>query len=131
MRIKPGVRLRGIRTELLTGLLVCQETFREHGVRMTLTSINDSKHSRGSLHFQGAAGDASTKDTYIGDGGRTDTSLRESTRLGGKLAAELAVDLGKSLATDGQQGEFDVVYHPPRPDDDYPGGMHIEYQPKS
>ena len=57
MKIKPGVRIQGARPELVIGLMVAQEVFLEHGSALTVTSIIDGAHTRGSIHYSGNAAD--------------------------------------------------------------------------
>jgi hypothetical protein len=65
----PTVRFTGIRPELIMGLLVLEDIFetvyKEHGltpVDFILTSVNDSQHMVGSLHYKGAAADVRNRD---------------------------------------------------------------------
>lgn len=60
MILKAGVRLRGARPELIVALIVASEVYREHGRSFTVTSVCDSSHSRGSLHYKGMAFDCRT-----------------------------------------------------------------------
>lgn len=62
MELKPGVSLAGMRPELLLGIIVSQEVFRDYGFPLTITSVTDSHHSPGSLHYLGVAADFRTRD---------------------------------------------------------------------
>jgi len=62
MRIKPGVRIAGLRPEMILCLHICDEVYKTYGYLMTITSAVDSKHGSGSLHFVGAAVDLRTRD---------------------------------------------------------------------
>jgi|TARA_Y100000310_G_scaffold291014_2_gene318622 hypothetical protein len=66
MRIAEGlnepVRIQGIRPELLLGLIICDAIFMEYGHEVEITSVIDGKHSRGSLHYAGAAADIRSRD---------------------------------------------------------------------
>lgn len=57
MRIKPGVRLAGMRPEMVIGLMVCDTVYHEWGREMVLTSGTDGIHKSGSLHYQGRGSD--------------------------------------------------------------------------
>lgn len=57
MRFKQGVRIIGLRPELLAGLLVCESVYNKHDIPFLITSVTDSTHSRGSLHYVGFAAD--------------------------------------------------------------------------
>ncbi len=60
IRLKPGVRLRGIRAEMVMGHTIVASVFDDHGQDCVVTSANDSKHGRNSLHFSGSALDYRT-----------------------------------------------------------------------
>lgn len=55
--IKPGASIRGIRSEILLGLMVVHSVFEEHGIDMTLTEGEGGTHGNGSLHYVGLAVD--------------------------------------------------------------------------
>jgi ribosomal protein S18 acetylase RimI-like enzyme len=57
MTLKPGVRLLGIKPEAAVALMVAQSIYHRHEVEMTVTSVVDGKHSRGSIHYAGFAFD--------------------------------------------------------------------------
>ncbi|MEQ8504574.1 MAG: hypothetical protein RIB80_04560 [Rhodospirillales bacterium] len=62
LALKPGVRIHGIRPETHIGITICWSVFQSLGLDMTVTSVTEGKHSRGSLHYQGAAFDLRTRD---------------------------------------------------------------------
>ena len=55
------VRVRGLRPEVLFGLLVVKSVLSEHGYDTVITSGVDSKHGYGSLHYSGGAVDIRSK----------------------------------------------------------------------
>ena len=56
--LKPGVRVFGLRPELLLAIQVAHSVFLDNAERgMRITSIIDGKHSVGSLHYAGLAVD--------------------------------------------------------------------------
>lgn len=58
MKFKKDVDPTGIRPELMVALFICDSVYREvEGIDLVVTSLNDGKHSFGSLHFSGAAAD--------------------------------------------------------------------------
>jgi hypothetical protein len=61
-KLKPGVRLTGIRPEILVALMAAEHAYNRAGHELVVTSCVDSKHSRGSLHYSGAAVDLRTRD---------------------------------------------------------------------
>lgn len=57
MKFKEGVNPFGIKTELLTALVIADGLWAKHGQALVVTSLNDSVHSKTSLHFSGCAAD--------------------------------------------------------------------------
>lgn len=57
-----GVNPKDITPETLDGLLKCCAVYIHRGQNFTVTSLNDSKHMRGSLHYKGRAFDLRTRD---------------------------------------------------------------------
>jgi len=51
----------GCKPELLVALIVAEGCYDEISVNMVVTSMNDSKHKDGSLHYDGYAADLRTK----------------------------------------------------------------------
>jgi len=50
MKLKPGVRLKGLVPQMVLGARVVECVYEEFGAPCVLTSGNDSKHGEGSLH---------------------------------------------------------------------------------
>ncbi len=99
LHLKDGVRLHGLRPEMLVGLQVVHSIFDKHGKTCVVTSANDSAHSRGSLHYQGWALDFRTR--HLSDQSEKD-----------RLAASVKKALG---------GDFDVVLESTH--------LHVEWDP--
>lgn len=57
MQLKQGVRLNGIKPELLVALLAANGIYTEAGYQMIVTSVTEGKHSRASKHYTGCAFD--------------------------------------------------------------------------
>ena len=63
MRIKPGVRVGNMCPGILLAINVAESVRREiDGKEVTITSLCEGKHSRGSLHYDGKAVDIRTRD---------------------------------------------------------------------
>ena len=64
MNFKKGVKINGIRAEIVIALMIAQETVRTYNVhyRLTVTSVTDGQHGNGSLHYVGAAADLRIND---------------------------------------------------------------------
>ena len=101
MKLKRGVKAIGLRPELLLGLMVADAVWSSNGQDMVITSLNDSDHSRTSLHHSGQGGDLRIR--YFDD----------SVKM--KVADELRDALGNSP-------DYDVVLEADH--------IHLEYQPK-
>lgn len=104
MKFKAGVRVRGIRCELLTGLLVLDAAYRRNGVEMTVTSVTDGTHSLASLHYAGQAADIRTNDV--------DDAVVDAIAL--QARRDLPLDFDLLLEARGTPNEH----------------LHLEYQPK-
>ncbi len=100
IKLKPGVSLKGLKTEMHVGLGIVNSVYQEMGYHTIVTSCNDGKHSRGSLHYVGLAIDFRTR--HMKDQAEKD-----------KLTDQAAEALGQ---------EFDAVL-----ESDH---LHVEYQPK-
>ena len=61
IKLKHGVKLRGIRPEMVLGHGIVASVFAGYDLDCIVTSANDSKHGRGSLHFDGSALDYRTR----------------------------------------------------------------------
>ncbi len=101
IKLKSGVSLKGLKPEMLAGLLIVNSVYSEMGYHTIVTSCNDGKHSRGSLHYVGLAVDTRTRNI-------------PTAEQKDKLKDDVAEALG---------WEFDVVL-----ESDH---LHVEYQPKT
>lgn len=59
--IKSGVRIEGIRAELILGLLLISEVFRKYKVELIITEVTGGQHMVNSLHYTGMAADIRSK----------------------------------------------------------------------
>lgn len=57
LRIKDGVSLEKLRPEIVVGLMVAASIYDSVAKDCTITSVNDSTHMAGSLHYEGLAVD--------------------------------------------------------------------------
>ena len=57
MQLKPGVRLLGIRPEVVLGLIAAQEVWRKQSTELVVTACIDGVHKRASEHYSGCAVD--------------------------------------------------------------------------
>lgn len=55
----------GMTAELLFGLIIADQVWKENGKELVVTSLNDGKHSVTSLHYSGNAADLRTR--YFSD----------------------------------------------------------------
>lgn len=63
IKIKPGVRLTGLRPEVLLGVQAADSVYAKYGLDCVITSAVDGIHSKGSLHYTGQAVDLRTRDS--------------------------------------------------------------------
>lgn len=59
--IKAGVRIEGLRPEIVLAIVLVQPLFFERGIPLVITSVVDGKHSKGSRHYVGLAVDLRSK----------------------------------------------------------------------
>lgn len=55
MQLKPGVSLLGMQPQLVLACMVANQIYMAQSAEMVITSVTDSKHGTGSLHYQGQA----------------------------------------------------------------------------
>ncbi|KUO61684.1 hypothetical protein APF79_03520 [bacterium BRH_c32] len=100
MELKETIKLNGIRAELLVGIIVAERVYEDFGYGMVITSITDSRHAPGSLHYAGGAVDLRTRD------------IKDAAMI-----KKITETIRKRLTKD-----YDVVMEKDH--------IHIEYQPK-
>lgn len=61
MELKEGVRLNGLRPEMLLGIFIVQRAYSRLCTTCVITSITDGAHSDASLHYSGCAVDFRTR----------------------------------------------------------------------
>jgi hypothetical protein len=67
LSLKPGVRITGMRPEILLAAVAAMEVYKAAGHDLTITACVDGKHTTCSLHYAGAAIDLRTRDVPAGD----------------------------------------------------------------
>lgn len=61
MKMKKGVKLGGVKPEIVTAYMLVDAVYASMGLTCTLTSCTEGKHSDNSLHYTGYAGDFRTR----------------------------------------------------------------------
>ena len=105
MKFKTGVNPHGATNELMFGLIIANDVYAAHGVNMTITSLNDGRHSRKSKHGRGDAGDLRTHDLP------ENISPRD-------VAGEIAENVGP---------QYDVILEGEGTSNEH---IHLEYDPR-
>ena len=62
MRLKPGVKLKGLSPQAVLIALIVDRAYADYNHETTITSANEGNHMEGSSHFKGEALDFRTKD---------------------------------------------------------------------
>lgn len=62
MTLKNGVKIDGINSELVLIMFIADGIFSKNNQSMTVTSVLDGQHMKGSKHYQGMAFDIRTYD---------------------------------------------------------------------
>lgn len=65
--LKPGVRVAGLRPEILLAVIAAERVCAEMGVDCVVTACVDGIHKAGSLHYRGLAVDLRSRDFLPGD----------------------------------------------------------------
>lgn len=105
VKIKNGVRLAGMQSQLIIGIMAAESLCRSYNYDLVITSGSDGKHRRSSAHYTGRAFDMRVRHMTPEDAG--------------EIATELQVALGE---------DFDVVLeHLGLPMQH----IHVEYDPKT
>ncbi len=61
MRLKAGVRIRGITPEMAFVMPIIESVYLEYGTEAVITSVSEGRHMRGSKHYTGCAVDVRTR----------------------------------------------------------------------
>lgn len=101
MKLKPGVQLLGLRPETLIGVMAANQIYGELGYNLTLTSVTEGKHSRGSRHYIGCAFDCRIR--MLKDG--------EASTIANRLRSALGSQFDVVLEETHIHVEFDPEYH--------------------
>jgi hypothetical protein len=88
--LKPGVRITGMRPEILLAAVAAERVYQEVGHNFMITACVDGKHMAGSLHYTGAAIDVRTHDVPVAQLQQIVTHIREC--LGGDFDVLLETD---------------------------------------
>ena len=104
MKLKPGVRVAGLRPEILLAVTAAEGIWRHYNGEAVITSGVEGRHRRGSAHFTGRAVDLRTKNIAEGNRPRAAAKLKEA------LGAEYDV-IHEAIGTPGEH-------------------VHVEYDPK-
>lgn len=102
MKLKAGVKVDGVKTEILVAWMVALTIWESNGFELTVTSCRDGVHKLHSLHYKGWAIDIRTKDL-------PDLETKE------KLVAQLKASL---------TNDYDVVFEDVGGNNEH---VHLEY----
>lgn len=107
LHIKEGVRIQGLRPEMMLGIYICDQVFALSNYDCTITSCAEEStvHGFASLHYSGCAVDLRTKHLA--------KDADEIIKRAKSIVRSLKAALGAS---------FDVVLEKDH--------IHVEYQPK-
>ncbi len=57
IHIKKGVRIHGIKPEVVLALVIADQVYQQLGHDLVITAVIDGKHMRASIHYMGGAVD--------------------------------------------------------------------------
>ena len=75
--LKQGVRVAGVRPEILIAVVAAERVCAERGVDCVITACVDGVHQAGSLHYCGLAVDLRTRDFHPGDADKAIARIRQ------------------------------------------------------
>jgi len=101
MKLKKGVNPLRLQPEMVLALMVAENVWFDNGQELVVTSLNDSEHSRQSLHYSGNAADLRIRYFAPNQHGSIEQQLRDAL---------------------GNNPDYDIVLEATH--------IHIEYQPK-
>lgn len=104
IEIKDGVKLGGLRAEMVLAVCIVEAILHDYGVRCVITSGRDGKHKDGSLHYKGLALDFRAHD--LNEAYQKEALLAMQTLLGPEYQVLLEV------ATDPMATHFHVEFDP-------------------
>ena len=87
MRIKRGVKINGIRPEILLGLNVAESIWQRFGCELVVTSGLDGQHMTGSKHYSGLAADLRTR--YFSEENKNKVALELIDALGDEFDVKI------------------------------------------
>lgn len=105
--LKAGVRLRGLRPEVVMAALVVAGVYEKYGFSCTITSAVDGRHMDGSEHYTGLA---------------LDFRLNDLSGIPPRTRPMIAADVRAALGED-----FDVIHEGAGTENEH---LHIEFDPK-
>ena len=110
IRLKKGINLSGMTTQTLFAMGVAEAVYESHDKTLWITSVNDGKHSKTSLHHSGNAFDCRTWNLE---------TKEQAKQVRDEIKEALGVD-------------FDVIYEHDHRNDSRTNNshLHIEYQPR-
>ena len=103
IQLKVGTSLKKLQPQMVLAAFIVESIYARNGAKCTITSGNDSVHSKASLHYRGNALDFRTKD-YVSS----------KTMLLGEIKRALGA-------------EFDVILESLNEDQEH---LHVEWDPK-
>ena len=75
--LKPGVRVAGLRPEILIAVVAAERVYAEMGVDCVITACVDGVHQAGSLHYCGLAVDLRSRDFRPGDADKAIARIKQ------------------------------------------------------
>ncbi len=97
MRLKHSVKLKDLQPQILLAVMVADAIYRRHGKELVITSMNDSRHGKNSIHYEGNAVDLRTR--YF--------DSQEKLEVYREIKKRLTVDFDVVLESDHIHIEYD------------------------
>lgn len=97
MKLKSNVRLKDLQPQILLAVIIANDVYDRHDKELVITSVNDSRHGKNSIHYIGNAIDLRTR--YF--------SLDEKIAVYKEIKQQLTVDFDVVLEKDHIHIEYD------------------------
>jgi len=97
MILKQGVKIANLKPQLIIAIMVANDVYRLHGKELVITSVDDSKHGKNTLHGSGSAFDCRTSYFMAG----------EAERVANEIRAKIDEDFDIAFETDHLHIEYD------------------------
>ena len=107
MYFKKGVSLKDIQPQTYIAICVAERQYHKYGYNLIVTSVNDGKHKKGSLHYKGLAVDIRIKNIMSDIGAKPIAAIEKLTDILKNILCHLGYDVILELEKNHIHIEYD------------------------